>query len=93
MFAAPTARVPRTAAGRPDRVAAAAAMNAAPPSCRAATTRIPAAAQPSSNVRKLSPGTVYATRTPAAASASAMNRPAVRAVGSSCRDSMGLSYR
>src|SRR5665811_1252175 len=30
--------------------------------------------------RKLSPGTVYATRTPAAASASATRRPAVRGV-------------
>ena len=77
-FAAPTARVTMTAAGRPVSAPWAAAMNPAPPSCRAATTRMPAATSPSSSGRKLSPGTVYATRTPAPARASAMKRPASR---------------
>src|SRR5450759_1370735 len=79
-FAAPTARDPRTAVGWPLSAAEAAAMNAALPSWRVATTRIPAPTRPSRRGRKLSPGTVYATRTPAAASASATRRPAVRGV-------------
>src|SRR5450759_3187514 len=76
----PTARDPRTAVGWPLSAAEAAAMNAALPSWRVATTRIPAPTRPSRRGRKLSPGTVYATRTPAAASASATRRPAVRGV-------------
>src|SRR5665811_733423 len=41
---------------------------------------MPAPTRPSRSGRKLSPGTVYATLTPAAARASAMRRPAVRGV-------------
>ena len=41
-------------------------MNAAAPSWRVATTRMPAASRPSSRPRKLSPGTVKAKRTPTA---------------------------
>ena len=57
---APTARVARHAAGRPVSWPWASAMNAAAPSWRVATTLIPAASRPSSNPRKLSPGTVKA---------------------------------
>ncbi len=78
MFAAPTVRVPRTAAGWPVSWPTASAMNAAPPSWRVATTRTPTAGSASSSSRKLSPGTVKAQRTPAAAITSAMNRPTVR---------------
>ena len=45
-LAPPTARVPRHAAGRPVSWACASAMNAAAPSCRVATTLMPAALQP-----------------------------------------------
>ena len=78
-LAAPTARVPTAAAGRPVSWPWASAMNAAAPSWRVATTRMPAASRPSSRPRKLSPGTVNAYRTPTARRASATNRPTVRA--------------
>ena len=78
-LALPTARVPRLAAGRPVSCPWASAMNAAPPSWRVATTRIPASANASSRPRNDSPGTVNAYRTPAARRPSAMNRPTVRA--------------
>ena len=61
---APTARVARAAAGRPVSWPYASAMNAAPPSWRVATTRMPAGPRASRRPRKLSPGTVNATRTP-----------------------------
>src|SRR5690349_11895908 len=77
MLVAPTVLVPSTAAGSPVNEPTASAMNAAPPSCRVAITLIPAAGNASSNSRKLSPGTMNAQRTPAAASASAMSRPTV----------------
>ena len=70
---------PRQAAGRPVSWPCASAMNAAPPSWRVATTRIPASAKASRRPRNDSPGTVKAYRTPAARRASAMNRPTVRA--------------
>ena len=76
----------RTRPGRPVSWPWASAMNAAPPSWRVATTRMPAAWRPSSRPRKLSPGTVKAYRTPAARRASAMNRPTVRGpAGSAAR--------
>ena len=65
-------------AGRPVSWPCASAMNAAGPSCRVAMTRIPASSRTSSSPRNDSPGTVKAYRTPAARSASAMNRPTVR---------------
>ena len=70
-LAAPTVRVASTIWGLPVRWAAAAAMNAAPPSWRVATTRMPAAGSVSSSGRKLSPGTVNANRAPAPARRSA----------------------
>ncbi len=76
-LAAPTALVPRHRAGRPVSWPTASAMNAAPPSWRVPTTRMPAAGRASSNPRKLSPGTVNAQRTPPAWSCSAMSRPTV----------------
>ena len=63
---APTARVPRQTAGLPVSCPYASAANAAAPSWRVATTRIPAAVSASRMARKLSPATVKAIRTPAA---------------------------
>ena len=77
-LAAPTARVPRHTAGRPVSCPWASAMNAAAPSWRVATTRMPAPSNASSRPRKDSPGTVKAYRTPADRRASATNRPTVR---------------
>ena len=76
-LAAPTARVPRQAAGRPVSCPYASAANAAPPSWRVATTRMPAAWSASSTGRKLSPGTVNAIRTPAARRVAAMSSATV----------------
>ena len=85
---APTARVPRHTAGRPVSCPYASAMNAAPPSWRVATTRMPASSSASRTPRNDSPGTVNAMRTPAARRASAMNRPTVRGpVGATASDS------
>ena len=67
-----------TTAGRPVSCPWASAMNAAAPSWRVATTRMPAPSNASSRPRKDSPGTVKAYRTPAARRASATNRPTVR---------------
>ena len=64
-LAAPGARPARTSVGRPVSCATASAMNAAAPSWRVVTTRILCAASPSSNPRRLSPGTVKAIFTPA----------------------------
>ena len=76
-LAAPTARVPRQAAGRPVSCPYASAANAAPPSWRVATTRMPAAWSASRTGRKLSPGTVNAIRTPAARRVAAMSSATV----------------
>ena len=59
-FEAPTARVPRQAAGRPVSWPWASAMNAAAPSWRVATTRMPASPRASRRPRNDSPGTVKA---------------------------------
>src|SRR5512134_499910 len=63
-------------------------MKAAPPSCRVATTRIPAPSNASSTPRNDSPGTVNAIRTPAARNASAMKRPTVRGPAGSVASSV-----
>ena len=60
-------------------------MNAAAPSWRVATTRMPAPSNASSRPRNDSPGTVKAYRTPAARRASATNRPTVRGPASDDR--------
>src|SRR3954464_8861591 len=68
-------------------------MNEAGPSWRVVMTRMPASSRTSRSPRNDSPGTVNAYRTPAARSASAMNRPTVRGPlatsgSASCPDSV-----
>ena len=88
---APTARVPRHAAGRPVSWPYASAAKAAAPSWRVATTRIPAAASASRMPRKLSPATVKAIRTPAARRVAATSSATV--VGSGWAAATGSGSR